>query len=258
MTAPSRQAEMLGIDAPGARDRTKAPKSRAVTEQRHSARDALDFFPTPPWGTRALVEIVLRDRLGFDLEMTRIWEPAAGEGHMAEVLREYKPACVFASDVHRYPEARGRIDRIGSFTGEGLDVVKAPDFRLHERGPGLDFVITNPPFNLAEQFLERALREAEVVCLLLRSNFIDTQGRYERVFSKTPPLCVAQFAERLPMHEGRWDPDGDTATSYAWFVWARGNTEDTRLIWIPTGQREALERPHDRERFGMKQEASLI
>jgi hypothetical protein len=253
MTAPSRQAEMLGIDAPGARDK---PKSRAVTEQRHSSRKALDFFPTPPWGTRVLVEIVLR-RLGYSIDGARIWEPAAGEGHMAEVLREYG-ASVFATDVHRYPQARGRIDAIGSFVGEGIDVIRAQDFRYASRGKGYDLIVTNPPFNLAEAFLQRALREAELVCFLLRSNFIDSQGRYERVFSKTPPLCVAQFAERLPMHEGRWDPDGDTATSYAWFVWARGSTEDTRLIWIPNGQREALERPTDRERFAMRMEAPLI
>lgn len=226
-----------------------APQSRAVTEQRHSALYALDFFPTPPWATRALIEVVLR-KLGYApaLQDARIWEPAAGEGHMAEVLREYG-ASVYATDVHRYPNARGRVDAIGSFVGEGFDVIRAQDFRYSSRGDGYDFLITNPPFNLAEQFLVRALREAEVVALLLRSNFIDTQGRYERIFKTTPPICVAQFSERVPMHQGRWDPDGDTATAYAWFVWARGASIDTRLMWIPPGQRKALTKPGDVARF---------
>ena len=70
--------------------------SSAVMAQRVEAPDSLDFFPTPPWATRALCEIVLREfRLGA------VWEPACGEGHMSETLREYAVS-VFASDVHDY------------------------------------------------------------------------------------------------------------------------------------------------------------
>jgi hypothetical protein len=30
---------------------------------------------------------------------------------------------------------------------------------------------------------------------------------------------AAQFAERVHMVKGRWNPDASSATAYAWFVW---------------------------------------
>lgn len=218
--------------------------SSAVMQQRREPPDSLDFFPTPPWATRALCEIVL-PKLRAELAGRSVWECACGEGHMAEVLKEYARS-VFASDVHDY----GRGYALGSFVGEGLDVISSRK---------ADWIITNPPFNLAEQFLDRALADGgRGVALLLRSNFIDTQGRYERVFAKRPPACVAQFAERVPMHKGRWDPGGDTATAYAWFIWKHSGdlaeasqraVSGTRLLWIPPGQRHRLTRPDDVKRF---------
>ena len=53
------------------------------------------------------------------------WEPAAGEGHMAEVLKEYL-AWVRASDVFDY----GCGDELGSFVGCGPDVITVPQPRI--------------------------------------------------------------------------------------------------------------------------------
>jgi hypothetical protein len=60
----------------------------AVMAQRREPPDALDYFPTPPWATRALFEHVL-PALGIDGVGT-VWEPACGEGHMAAVIGEFK------------------------------------------------------------------------------------------------------------------------------------------------------------------------
>lgn len=226
MSAPSRQGEELGIK-PG----------RAVAEHRHSSVDALDFFPTPPWATRALVECVL-PALDLSLRRKRVWEPAAGEGHMAEVLREYTGAqsLVIATDVHDY----GRGYGVGSFVGEGPDVLGAAS-------PPFDWVITNPPFNLAIKFAERALKEAPYVALLVRTAWLEGGERYARLFSKTPPLAIAQFAERVPMTKGRWDPGATTATAYCWVVWDNqlGVDQGSIFTWIPPGQRQRLSRPDD-------------
>jgi hypothetical protein len=61
--------------------------------------DGLDFSPTPPWVTRALIECVM-PVLGVR-EFHTVWEPACGEGHMAEVLREFF-AEVTATDIFDY------------------------------------------------------------------------------------------------------------------------------------------------------------
>lgn len=210
----------------------------AVMAQRHEPPDSLDDFPTPPWGTRSLVEVVL----GYQsLGKLTAWEPACGRGIMSEVLREYFGA-VHASDVHDY----GNGYEIGSFVGEGAD---RSVWNSHRAGP--DYIISNPPFNLAVEFAERALAEAVVgVALLLRSNWTEGGDRYRRIFSRRPPTTIAYFVERVPMVRGRWDPDASTATAYSWFVWdVDSHDGNTRAIWIPPGQREALTRPDDRRRF---------
>ena len=105
--------------------------------------------------------------------------------------------------------------------------------------------MTNPPFRLAEQFIQRSLGLAKVgVAMLVRTSFLESRGRYERLFRPTPPSIVAQFVERVPMLEGRLDPRGSTATSYAWLVWLQGREGDKGMDWIPPCRKE-LERDED-------------
>lgn len=216
----------------------------AVMNQRSEALDAADDFPTPPWATRALIECVLPQvALQYAFGVMSVWEPAAGRKIMSGVLGEYTDR-VWTSDVHQYDGAP--LDCVGSFVGEGPDVAQ-----WNGRGAAPpDWVITNPPFRLACEFFERAIDVANMgVALLVRSNWAEGADRYARVFAKHPPLAVAQFVERVPMVRGRWDPDASTATAYAWFVWLRGTSAETRMLWIPPGQRKRLTRPDDARRF---------
>lgn len=204
---------------------------------RTEAPDSLDYFPTPPWATRALMECVLPKKVW---QNKSAWEPACGEGHMAEVLKDYFHH-VRCSDVHDYRKGYA----VGSFVGEGLDVAGC------ESGQEPDWVITNPPFNLACEFAERAIHIARVgVALLVRTTWLESRDRYDRLFRNTPPNFVGLFTERVPMVKGRWDPAASTATSYAWVVWDRiARLPECSLVWIPPGQRRALTRPTDAERF---------
>lgn len=232
-------------------------QNRAVVERRHEAPDSLDFFPTPPWATRALGEWLrwLYEEAGLPLAETCCWEPAAGEGHMAEPLREYF-GTVYASDVHDY--GAGYV--VGSFVGEGPDVLAPPWRSAPDMVP---WVISNPPFNLAEAFLMRAIGLQANVALLLRSVWTEGEGRYERMFKPGAflrPNHILQFSERVPMTKGRWDPDAKTATSYAWFVWEAGDVgpRETVFDWIGPGRKRALTKPTDRARFAAwKREAAL-
>ena len=68
----------------------------------------------------------------------------------------------------------------------------------------VDWVITNPPFRLAEEFVLRALLVARRgVAILARSVFLESVGRYKAIFLNTPPTKFAQFVERVPMVKGR-------------------------------------------------------
>ncbi|TAY66529.1 methyltransferase [Rhizobium leguminosarum] len=200
--------------------------SSAVMQQRSEPHDSLDDFPTQPWATRALCEYVLT---GCYLKNKTAWEPACNRGHMSVPLLEYFGA-VWASDIHDYGTP-------GSFQHDFL----FPVMPLSE-SPG--WIISNPPFRLAEQFIAKARDLAtEGAAMIVRTSFLEGIGRYENLFSKNPPSIVAQFSERVPMVKGRLTATGSTATSYCWLVWIKGVTS-TKLVWIPPC-RKKLERPED-------------
>ncbi len=96
----------------------------------------------------------------------------------------------------------------------------------------VDWVITNPPFRLAEEFVLLTLRVARHgVAILARTVFLESAGRYGAIFRDNPPTKFAQFAERVPMIKARLDIKATTATGYAWFVWEK-NAKGAALTYV--------------------------
>lgn len=205
-------------------------RSSAVMQQRSEPHDSLDDFPTPPWATRALCEF-LRG-IGFDLANSVVREPCANRGHMvAPLLEEF--AVVLASDIFDYGAGFTVRDYLFGPVAEDDDT---------------DWTFINPPFRLAQEFIERALALSRVgVVVIARSAFSEGQERTESLFIPTPPSFELQFSERVVMLKGRLiragaiDPFAEkpgtkasTATSYSAFVWLKRDPApaDTRKRWI--------------------------
>ena len=229
-------------------------RSAAVMQQRVEAHDSLDDFPTPPWAARALCTHVLPaighrpDGLGV------VWEPAANRGHLLRGLGDHFGRAI-GTDVHDYsgeavmPGIMPGVD----FLFPGSEAALPPHAEL-------DWIITNPPFRLAADFVRRglALRPRGGVAMFLRSAFAEGQERYETLFRPHPPRAEAQFTERVVLHKGvlrrpgsRYlDPEtgkeksATTATAYAWFVWTSARPDFCERLWIPPC-RAMLERPGD-------------
>lgn len=197
-------------------------------QNRRSPKTGPDDYPTPPWGTRAFLHHVLSQ----NLTDKTCWEPAANRGHMVIPLQERFDK-VFGTDIVDHGAGFGIYDFLS-------DIPPYLD-------PPVDWIITNPPFNKAEEFAIRALSLAkEGVALLLRSAWAEGKGRYERLFSHTPPTIIAQYTERLPIVAGRLDRKAVSAMPYAWFVWTQIKTaqQNTRFMWIPPCRKE-MEREED-------------
>lgn len=219
-----------------ARRRKPTPKlpngARALMGSRQELVDSLDYFPTPPWATRALIEHVLSFRFP---RVGSVWEPACGEGHIAEVLHEYF-STVFASDIHDYGyRGASTFDFLDPFIHDSVEY---------------DWIITNPPFGeTGENFVVQALSAARIgVAMFMRVQWLDSIGRYRRIFAPTPPTQIAFFAERVNLCKGRWEPNGSTATAYCWLVWIHGQAPRAPM-WIPPGCKINMSRPDDIARF---------
>lgn len=205
-------------------------RSHAVMAQRVEAADSPDDFPTPPWATRALLKHVISPQ--ENLEALTCLEPACGAGHMARVLeRSFRH--VDAADAYSYGYGARR------------DFLEFP-YQVNS----VDWVITNPPFRLAEEFALRALKVARRgVALLTRTVFLESSGRYNRLFKNDPPTKFAQFVERVPMVKGRLDAKATTATGYAWLVWEQTSTNTPQVVWIPPCRKD-LEQTGDYPKAG--------
>ncbi len=211
--------------------------SHAVMQQRHEAHDSLEDFPTPPWAVRALlsrvIEPKMRELRQRPLGMLNCWEPACNRGFMTRALDEHFE-WVWASDIHDYGWSGQQFREDFLFSGTVGDQIKP------------DWIITNPPFRLASQFIAKALSLTPNVAMIVRTSFLEGAERYASLFSKTPPDIVAQFCERVPMVKGRHDPSASTATSYAWLVWMDGLDNGTAFQWIAPCRRN-FQREDDAE-----------
>jgi len=198
--------------------------SSAVMQQRSEPHSSLDDFPTPPWATRALCEWI-----GAQAAVMTVREPAANRGHMVKPLAEYFSA-VEASDIHDY--------------GAGYPV---RDYLFGPAPSMIGWTITNPPFRLAEQFIDRAIQTSRAgVAVIVRNAFLEGVGRHRDLFSVTPPTDILQFSERVVMHKGKLSAKGSTATAYCWLVWKARQDKSTSFRWIPPC-RKRLERATDYE-----------
>lgn len=217
---------------------SRAPNtSAAVMAQRAEPADSLDDFPTPPWAGRALCDML--DRRGVPLHTQHAWEPACNRGHLVRGLRDGF-AAVYASDIADYgwPGMDAQFDFLMRWPAGDL--------------PDADWIVTNPPFRLAEEFVRLALDRARVgVAMFVRVAFLEGVGRYRRLFRGRPPAFVLPFTERVVLHrsvlrqagERYWDAGAgeagawktaSTATAYAWVVWLVEAVEvETLLIPIP-------------------------
>lgn len=224
--------------SPGPSEATQMPGGGlSIAHNRVEPSDSLDFFPTPPWATRALFERVLvhLDRLNA-CKFQTARDPCCGRGHMSEVMRDYFRH-VIASDIadYDYPESeRADFTQKTSVDDEAVD-----------------WLIMNSPFGaLAEQFWSKSMDLAGYgVAMLVRAQWLETPGRYLRIFKDNPPSLVAFFSERVPIHKGRWVFNGKTFTAYVWLVWIKG-MQPQPPFWIPPGCRPSLTKADDAERFG--------
>lgn len=167
--------------------------------------DGLDFWKTPPQATKALLE---KEHFHGN-----ILEPACGTGEMSEELRR-KYQHVYSSDiVHRGYEFQSYA------------------FDFFEEVGIFDNVITNPPFNLAEEFVRKALDVAsQKVAMLLKLEFLQANSRLD-LFTTTPLKTVYIFSYRVPFHQSGYS-EPITNQRYAWYVWEHGHLENPQLEWI--------------------------
>jgi hypothetical protein len=213
-----------------------------------------DFYPTPAWVVEAIAPRVNWDRIRLACE------PCVGSGAVPSALLPWYQGPWTTFEIR-----------------EGRDYLEP---RAMPWEP-VDLNITNPPYNVAADFLRRALDHSSLVLFLLRVNFLGSEERAEFLHAHNPThlytlsrrpsfvdVCdgypatavlprvkgcgaVYQKVEKMKRClkcEGRVKA-GTDATEYAWFAWDQGGlmAEPGRIdvLMSPKGSLERSERvPH--------------
>lgn len=179
------------------------------------ARKENDLYQTEPWATEALLR-------NFPVAGLSVWEPAAGNHLMADVLRE-AGATVVTSDIATYDRAHDEwFDFLGS-----SNIWRTP----------LAAIITNPPYGKgnrdAVKFAELALERCSgIVALLLTAKF-DFGKTRRHLFADNPRFCAKiALVDRI-----QWFPGESSGTEdHAWYVWTREDAAHGKPIMLWEGR----------------------
>ena len=169
-----------------------------------------DFYATHPDSTKALLEV--------EGIIYPVLEPACGEGHIAKFL---------GNDCHS-------TDLV--FRGYGMGGV---DFLTYDyEGVEFETIITNPPFNLFQEFVEKALSMAKSKVIMF-GKLQALEGQKRATFlQKTPLRTVYVFKKRQqPMRNGKSNDEitgkkMSSTMAFAWYVWEIGYTGKPTIEWI--------------------------
>ena len=178
-----------------------------------------DYYATNPMAVKMLLD-------NYNFIGKSILEPCVGAGHIANAVDEY----------YEYTKEITGIDIVD----RGYKDTIVTDFLTYETDKKFDGVITNPPFSLAQEFIEKSmdlLTDKGQIAMFLKIQFLEGVKR-EEFFKRYPPKYVYVFRKRMATWNSGLpkDPKTDkpwaTTMCHAWFVWEKGSKSEPIIRWL--------------------------
>lgn len=168
-------------------------------------RKKSDFYETPYSITRHLLNVE-----SFDSNST-VCEPACGDGAITKVLEsKWDKKNIISYDIEK------------NFLSETEQY---------------DYIITNPPFSIANEFIEKAkLVARKKFAFLLPLSYLHGKKRYDTIYTDLSyGLSEVYVFTRYPMLGEKLREDGKYHTGmmvYAWFVFENKYSDKPNINWI--------------------------
>ena len=178
-----------------------------------------DYYATNPKAVEMLM-------MNYPFHAATILEPCVGGGHIANAINNF-----FANQ--RVITGLDLIDR-------GYPNTIVQDFLTWETDRKFEGIITNPPFSLAQEFIEKGmelLTDDGQMAMFLKIQFLEGAKRKE-FFEKYPPKYIYVFRNRMATWNNGNEVDPNTgkrwATTmcHAWFIWEKGSKTEPIIRWL--------------------------
>ena len=150
-------------------------------------RHASDLYPTPHEVTFALLDFLHISKKCV------LWDPAAGEGDMVEAFTQKGYPCI------------------------GTDIQTGTDFLTAKIPQDADWIITNPPFSIADKFICRCAESGKPFALLLKSQYWHAKSRIG-LFAEITPMFLLPLTWR-PDFNWKSGKKGSPLMDVMWVVW---------------------------------------
>lgn len=157
-----------------------------------------DFYPTPP---RTLK--VLFDKLDLS-KVHSFLEPCKGDGRILDLIPDH-------------------IDKFWCEISFGKDYF---DYTFD-----VDLIVTNPPFSISLEFIQKSLKEAKTVCYLQRLNWLGSKKR-KPFWNEFTPDKLFVLSERPQFKKELGLGGGTDSTEYAWFIWDKLNIVEGKNLEV--------------------------
>lgn len=180
-------------------------------------RIAHDFYPTPEGLTRGML-----GKMAPYLPRKSILECCDGSGAISDILKAL-PSTPTVQTNELYPQEGRSYDY-------QLDATDPASWELFDP---MDWVITNPPFSLAEKILPLAFEHSSKgVIMLLRLSYLEPcERRADWLKKNTDSLQMLIPVNPRPQY--RKDTRGTSSVTDAWFVFNKNFTWSGRGLYSP-------------------------
>ena len=186
-----------------------------------------DFYATDP---KAVHKLLLK----YSINGSEILEPCVGNGNIANAIKDFysnKGLNITGVDI---------VDR-------GYPNTIVHDYLTWKTDKKFDCIITNPPYSLAKEFVEKSMTLLNdgydedgypngQLIMFLKIQFLEGAKRKE-LFEKYPPKYIYVFRNRMSTwNNGKpLDPNGKrwaTTMCHAWFIWEKGSKTEPIVRWL--------------------------
>lgn len=198
--------------------------TKLVGDNPERGRVENDYYATPFKATEDLLNALLES--GETLGNDTILEPSAGEGHIIKILKDFYPYNEITANDIAYRDSR-----------LGIEVNGGVDFLTYNPHYKFDTIITNPPFALAQEFIEKALELSNHYVIMFAKIQLLEGDKRRKMFDNSPLKYVYVFSKRVnPLRNGEpTDEKGKPWAStmcFAWFVWEKNYEGEPIIRWL--------------------------
>lgn len=179
-----------------------------------------DFYATNPKAVKMLLD-------QYKINGNNILEPCVGMGHISNAIKEY-----YKENNNLQITGVDLVDR-------GYPNTIVTDFLQWNTDKKYDAIISNPPYSLAKEFIEKSfdcITENGIIAMFLKLQFLEGAKRKE-FFEQYPPKYIYVFRNRMATwnNGNEFDSNGKrwaTTMCHAWFIWENGSKTEPIVRWL--------------------------